>query len=81
MRNALPGSTSPGVTYPGVIAASDEGIALAGDSSVSAQLFAQKAKGWARLGDRRMAWVALEEGRRLLGTALAAGQHSSTISL
>ena len=52
--------------YPGVIAASDEGIALAGDSSVSVQLFAQKAKAWARLGDRRMAWVALEEGRRLL---------------
>ena len=60
--------------YPGVIAASDEGIALAGDSSVSVQLFAQKAKGWARLGDRRMAWVALEEGRRLLWNGSRAGQ-------
>jgi len=52
--------------YPGVIAASDEGIDLAGSSGVSVQLFAQKAKAWARLGDRRMAWVALEEGRKRL---------------
>lgn len=52
--------------YAGVIAASDEGIQRARGTGVAVQLFAQKAKAWARLGDHRMAWVALEEGRQRL---------------
>ncbi|MGW0335519.1 XRE family transcriptional regulator [Streptomyces sp. NPDC003011] len=50
----------------GVIAASDEGIAAAPNDSVAVQLWAQKAKAWARLGDRRQVEVALDSGRRLL---------------
>lgn len=50
----------------GVIAASDEGIAAAPHDSVAVQLWAQKAKAWARLGDRRQVEVALDSGRRLL---------------
>jgi tetratricopeptide (TPR) repeat protein len=34
--------------------------------SVAIQLFAQEAKAWARLGDRRSTEVALDKGRRLL---------------
>jgi hypothetical protein len=52
--------------YAGVIAASDEGIATAPASSVAVQLYAQKAKAWARIGDRRQVEVALDHGRRLL---------------
>lgn len=52
--------------YAGVIAASDEGIALAPASSVAVQLHAQKARAWARIGDRRQVEVALDHGRRLL---------------
>ncbi len=50
----------------GVLAASDEGIAAAPSDSVAVQLWAQKAKAWARLGDRRQVEVALDSGRRLL---------------
>ncbi|MFF4409852.1 XRE family transcriptional regulator [Streptomyces sp. NPDC001404] len=50
----------------GVIAASDDGIAAAPTDSVAVQLWAQKAKAWARLGDRRQVEVALDSGRRLL---------------
>lgn len=50
----------------GVIAASDEGIAAAPNDSVAVQLWAQKAKAWARVGDRRQVEVALDSGRRLL---------------
>jgi tetratricopeptide (TPR) repeat protein len=49
-----------------VIAASDEGIEAAPGESVAVQLWAQKAKAWARIGDRRQVEVALDAGRRLL---------------
>lgn len=52
--------------YRGVIAASEQGQALAPHSSVSVQLYAQKAKAWARIGDRRQVEVALDQGRELL---------------
>jgi transcriptional regulator with XRE-family HTH domain len=52
--------------YAGVIAASDEGIAIAPHSGAAVQLHAQKAKAWARMGDRRQVEVSLDHGRRLL---------------
>lgn len=52
--------------YRGVIAASNAGLEAAGNSSVSVQLAAQKAKAWARIGDRRQVEVALDYGRNLL---------------
>ncbi|MER6364440.1 XRE family transcriptional regulator [Kitasatospora sp. NPDC001527] len=52
--------------YRGVIAAAEAGIALAPNESVVAQLYAQKAKAWARLGDRQQTEVALDQGRLLL---------------
>ncbi len=52
--------------YRGVIAASNAGLEAAGNASVSVQLAAQKAKAWARIGDRRQVEVALDYGRNLL---------------
>ena len=52
--------------YRGVIAASERGQLAAPRHSVSVQLTAQKAKAWARIGDRRQVESALEEGRTLL---------------
>ncbi|MFJ8747564.1 XRE family transcriptional regulator [Embleya sp. NPDC127516] len=52
--------------YRGVIAASEAGIAVAPNESVAAQLHAQAAKAWARLGDRSQTEVALDKGRQLL---------------
>lgn len=52
--------------YRGVIAASEAGIAVAPNESVAVQLYAQKAKAWARLGDRTQTEVALDQGRQLL---------------
>jgi tetratricopeptide (TPR) repeat protein len=52
--------------YRGVIAASDQGQAIAPHSAVSVQLAAQKAKAWARIGDRRQVEVSLDQGRALL---------------
>jgi tetratricopeptide (TPR) repeat protein len=52
--------------YRGVIIASEAGREVAGGHSVAVQLAAQKAKAWARLGDRRQAEVALDQGRNLL---------------
>ncbi|WP_327713743.1 XRE family transcriptional regulator (plasmid) [Streptomyces sp. NBC_00464] len=52
--------------YRGVIAASEAGIAVAPTESVAVQLYAQKAKAWARLGDRAQTEVALDQGRQLL---------------
>jgi transcriptional regulator with XRE-family HTH domain len=52
--------------YPGVIAAADAGIDAAGDRDVSVQLMAQKAKAYARVGDRRHLELTLDAGRRLL---------------
>lgn len=50
----------------GVISAADSGLAVAPAESVAVQLLAQKAKAWARLGDRRQTEVALDAGRSLL---------------
>ncbi|WP_327416431.1 XRE family transcriptional regulator [Streptomyces sp. NBC_01233] len=50
----------------GVIAAADAGLAAARSESVAVQLLAQKAKAWARIGDRRQTEVALDAGRSLL---------------
>ncbi|WP_331718556.1 XRE family transcriptional regulator (plasmid) [Streptomyces sp. NBC_00161] len=52
--------------FRGVIAAADAGIAIAPNESVAVQLYAQKAKAWARIGDRQQTEVALDAGRRLL---------------
>ncbi|MEU5756735.1 XRE family transcriptional regulator [Streptomyces sp. NPDC047829] len=52
--------------YRGVIAAAEAGIAVAPNESVAAQLYAQQAKAWARLGDRSQTEVALDKGRQLL---------------
>jgi tetratricopeptide (TPR) repeat protein len=52
--------------YRGVIIASEAGREAAGGRSVSVQLAAQKAKAWARIGDRRQVEVALDQGRNLL---------------
>ena len=52
--------------YHGVVAAARTGIEAAPHHSVAIQLFAQEAKAWARLGDRRSTEVALDKGRRLL---------------
>lgn len=51
---------------PGVVAASDTGRAVAGNVGVSVQLAGQTAKAWARMGDRRRAELALDQGRVLL---------------
>ncbi|PJN24720.1 hypothetical protein CG717_31985 [Streptomyces sp. CB02613] len=52
--------------YRGVIAAAEAGITVAPTESVAAQLYAQKAKAWARLGDRSQTEVALDKGRQIL---------------
>lgn len=52
--------------YRGVIQAAREGVALAPHESVAAQLYAQEAKAWARLGDRQQTEVALDKGRTVL---------------
>ncbi|MER5200519.1 XRE family transcriptional regulator [Streptomyces sp. NPDC002755] len=52
--------------YRGVIAAAEAGIAIAPNEGVAAQLYAQQAKAWARLGDRSQTEVALDKGRLLL---------------
>lgn len=51
--------------YRGVIAAVDNVPSLA-HTGVGAQLTAQRAKAWARIGDRRQVEVALDSGRRIL---------------
>lgn len=50
----------------GVIAASETGIELARSEGVAVQLYAQEAKAYARIGDRRGVEVALDAGRKLL---------------
>jgi tetratricopeptide (TPR) repeat protein len=52
--------------YNGAIAASRAGTEVTPHHSVAVQLFAQEAKAWARMGDRRQTEVALDKGRRLL---------------
>lgn len=49
-----------------VVAAAERGIELAGARSVSAQLAAQAAKAWARLGNAHQVEVSLERGRSVL---------------
>jgi hypothetical protein len=51
--------------YNGVVAAARAGTDVTPHHSVAVQLFAQEAKAWARLGDRRQTEVALDKGRRL----------------
>jgi hypothetical protein len=50
----------------GVAAAARNGTAVTPHQSVAVQLFAQEAKAWARMGDRRQTEIALDKGRRLL---------------
>jgi tetratricopeptide (TPR) repeat protein len=52
--------------YRGVLAAADMGHAVAPTGPAAVQLHAQKAKAWARIGDRRQVEVALDDGRALL---------------
>lgn len=52
--------------FRGVITAAETGEAITPHESVAVQLAAQRAKAWARLGDRRQVEVALDQGRRLL---------------
>ncbi|MFJ4717458.1 XRE family transcriptional regulator [Streptomyces sp. NPDC088785] len=52
--------------YRGVIQAAAEGIERAPHESVAAQLYAQQAKAWARLGDRHQTELALDRGRSVL---------------
>ncbi|MFA1539192.1 XRE family transcriptional regulator [Actinomadura monticuli] len=52
--------------FRGVIAAADAGCAVAPESRAAVQLHAQKAKAWARMGDRRQVELALGRGRGLL---------------
>jgi hypothetical protein len=54
--------------YHGVVVAARAGMDAAPHTSVAAQLAAQEAKAWARIGDRRNTEVALDRGRRLLDT-------------
>lgn len=52
--------------YRGVIAAAEAGEAIAARDGAAVQLTAQRAKAWARLGDRRQVETALDRGRTLL---------------
>ena len=52
--------------YRGVIVAGESGASVAGSHGVAVQLAAQRAKAWARVGDRRQTEVALDQGRSLL---------------
>lgn len=52
--------------YRGAIAAAELGETVAAGKSVAVQLAAQRAKAWARIGDRRQVEMALDQGRVLL---------------
>lgn len=52
--------------YNGVIAAARNGTDVTPHYGVAVQLFAQEAKAWARMGDRRQTEIALDKGRNLL---------------
>jgi tetratricopeptide (TPR) repeat protein len=52
--------------YRSVIIAAKIGEEVAGGRSVAVQLAGQRAKAWARIGDRRQVELALEQGRILL---------------
>lgn len=52
--------------YRGTIVAGETGQCIAPNAGVSVQLAAQRAKAWARIGDRRQVEVALDQGRSML---------------
>ena len=52
--------------FRGVIASTNIGLEATKTHGVAVQLYAQEAKAWARLGDRRQAEVAFDHGRKLL---------------
>lgn len=52
--------------YRGVLAAAEVGHRVSPHGAAAVQLHAQKAKAWARIGDRRQVEVALDQGRALL---------------
>lgn len=52
--------------YRGTIASAEAGETVAAGQGAAVQMAAQRAKAWARLGDRRQAGMALEQGRVLL---------------
>jgi tetratricopeptide (TPR) repeat protein len=52
--------------YRGVLAAAETGHDVAPGGRAAVQLHAQRAKAWARIGDRRQVEVALDQGRALL---------------
>jgi tetratricopeptide (TPR) repeat protein len=52
--------------YRAVLDAAEVGQAAAPGGPAAVQLYAQKAKAWARIGDRRQVEVALDQGRALL---------------
>ncbi|CUU61127.1 hypothetical protein Ga0074812_15717 [Parafrankia irregularis] len=52
--------------YRGTIVAGEAGQHVAPNSGVAVQLAAQRAKAWARIGDRRQVEVALDQGRSML---------------
>jgi transcriptional regulator with XRE-family HTH domain len=56
----------PSGDFRTVITADETGRAIAPKQAVAAQLSAQSAKAWARMGERREVEVALERSRRLL---------------
>lgn len=51
--------------YPGVLTVTEAASGLT-NSGVGAQLAAQRAKAWARIGDRRQVEIALDQGRTIL---------------
>jgi tetratricopeptide (TPR) repeat protein len=52
--------------YPAVLDAAETGLSVAPRTNAAVQLHAQKAKAWARLGDRRQVETALDRGRAVL---------------
>lgn len=52
--------------YLGVLRAAEAGTAQAPGTRAAVQLASQRAKAWARIGDRRQVEVALDQGRTLL---------------
>lgn len=52
--------------YRGVVQAAEAGEALAPGTRAAVQLAAQRAKAWARVGDRRQVELALDKGRAIL---------------
>jgi hypothetical protein len=64
--------------YNGVIVAARNGIDVTPHYSVAVQLFAQEAKAWARMGDRRQTELALEKRAPLARIASLPGKSRSS---